>query len=248
MKYSEETVENKNFLKRFSHQQRFVKSSELLNEYKFKKNISMLDFGSGDGFFIKYLIEKKFSFDFSAYEPDPEEKQINEMKNLFSINEIKNVKIYNKLDLINEKYDVITCLETMEHFGKKDQKKLLSQMLKLLKPNGIICISVPIEVYFSGFAKMIFRKLVGQSHENTNLKNIFNTLFGLPIVTPDTVHSLNTNNDMRYINTHVGFYYFDLINLIKSMNLKIETIKFSPFPKLKYFLNSQIFFKIKLKN
>ena len=67
MEYSKETIENKNFLKRFSHQQRFVKSSELLNEYKFEKNISMLDFGSGDGFFIKYLIEKKFSFDFSAY-------------------------------------------------------------------------------------------------------------------------------------------------------------------------------------
>ena len=120
-------------------------------------------------------------------------------------------------------------------------------MLKLLKPNGVICISVPIEVYFSGFVKMIFRILVGQSHENTNFKNIVYTLFGTPILTPDNVAGLKVDN-LKYVNTHVGFYYFNLINLIKSMNFEIEEIKFSPFPKLKFFLNSQIFLKIKLKN
>ena len=247
MEYSKLTVENKNILKRFSHQRRFVEASNLIREYQFRDNISMLDFGSGDGFFIKYLIEKKFSFNFSAYDADPEEKQIAEMKNLFNSSNIKNVKIFNDYKLINHKFDIISCLETLEHFNQEDQKQLLGQMLKLLKPNGVICISVPIEVYFSGFVKMIFRILIGQSHENTNFKNIVYSLFGVPILTPDNVTSLKVDN-LKYVFTHVGFYYFNLINLIKSMDFKIEEIKFSPFPILKSFLNSQIFLTIKAKN
>ena len=247
MEYSKLTVENKNILKRFSHQRRFVEASNLIRKYQFRDNISMLDFGSGDGFFIKYLIEEKFSFNFFAYDADPEKKQIAEMKNLFNSSNIKNVKIFNDYKLIDQKFDIISCLETLEHFNQEDQKQLLGQILKLLKPDGIICISVPIEVYFSGFAKMIFRILVGQSHENTSFKNIVYTLFGKHILTPDNVASLKVDN-LKYMNTHVGFYYFDLINLIKSMNFKIEEIKFSPFPKLRFFLNSQIFLKIKPKN
>jgi len=115
-------------------------------------------------------------------------------------------------------------------------------MLKLLKPNGIICISVPMEVYFSGFVKMTLRILMGQSHENTSFKNLIYTLFGKPIINKDNAENL------KYLSTHVGFYYFNLINLIKSMNFEVEEIKFSPFPKLKFFLNSQIFLKIKKKS
>ena len=247
MKYSKLTVENKDILKRFSHKARFVECSKLLKKYKFKNNISMLDFGSGDGFFIKHLIDEEFIFDFTAYDADPEQKQIAEMKNLFNHNNIKNVEIFNDYKLIDKKFDIISCLETLEHFNQEDQKKLLRQMQKLLKPNGVICISVPIEVYLSGFLKMIYRILVGQTHENSSFKNIFYTLFGIPIFTPNNIHSLKTY-DMRYKDTHVGFYYFNLIKLIKSMNFEIEEIKYSPFPLLKSLLNSQIFLKIKSKN
>tara|TARA_Y100000590_G_scaffold461334_1_gene622678 strand:- start:1279 stop:2025 length:747 start_codon:yes stop_codon:yes gene_type:complete len=247
MQYSKLTVENKDILKRFSHKARFIESGKFLKEYKFKNNISMLDFGSGDGFFIKYLIDEKFNFDFTAYDADPEKKQIFEMKNLFQTNNIKNVKIFNDYNLIDKRFDIICCLETLEHFNHEDQRKLLSQMEKLLKPNGIICISVPIEVYLSGFLKMIYRFLIGQKHENSSFKNLIYTLFGINIFTPHTVHSLKTY-DMQYKDTHVGFYYFNLIKLIENMNFEIVKIQYSPFPLLKSLLNSQIFIKIKLKN
>ena len=54
-------------------------------------------------------------------------------------------------------------------------------MKGLLKPNGVILISVPLEVYLSGFIKIILRILMGQKHENTNLKIILKTLFGIKI-------------------------------------------------------------------
>lgn len=243
MKYSEETIGNQNFLKRFSHKSRFKESAKLLNSYKDNHNTSILDFGSGNGYFIKYLIDKKFIFDFSAYDADPEDKQITEMKKLFFDNNIENVNIYNDYNLIQKKFNIISCLETLEHFNQIDQKKLLIQMKNLLNEDGIILISVPIEVYFSGFLKMIFRFLINQSQENSSISNIFNTLFGRPINSIDNIKTLKTQ-DMQYRNTHVGFYYFNLINLIKSLNFKIEEIRYSPFPFLKSYLNSQIFLKL----
>lgn len=244
MKYSKLTIENPNLLKRFSHQSRFIEASKFLEQYRSFKEFSLLDYGSGDGYFIKFLIDRKFSFNFNAYDADPEEKQIIEMKSLFKNNNINNVNIFNEFQKINKKFNIITCLETLEHFNEKDQYKLINQMKSLLKENGRIIISVPIEVYLSGFTKMIFRFLVNQNHENTNIKNLFKTLFGLPIIENKTNTFLPTQ-DMKYRSSHVGFYYFNLINLIKTMGFKIEEIKFSPFPILKSLFNSQILLKIK---
>ena len=245
MKYSNLTIENPNFLKRFSHQSRFIEAGKLLEKYKSLEKFSLLDFGSGDGYFIKFLKEKKFFFDFNAYDADPEEKQIIEMKNLFKNNNIKDVGIYNEFKKIDKKFNFITCLETLEHFNEEDQTKILNQIKSLLKEDGRIIISVPIEVYLSGFAKMIFRFLVNQNHENTSIKNLFKTLFGIPIIENLNDKFLSTH-EMNYKSTHVGFYYFNLISLIKKMRFKIEEIKFSPFPFLSSIFNSQILLKIKI--
>ena len=147
--------------------------------------------------------------------------------------------------LINDRFDIISCLETLEHFREEDQKEHLLKMRKLLKPDGVIYISVPIEVYLSGFIKIILRVLMGQSQENTSLKNVFRTLFGLKISNPDNFSKNYLTTSEDYLNTHMGFYYFDLINIIKKMGFEIQEVKFSPFPFLKSFLNSQIFIKIK---
>ncbi len=243
MRYAEDTVDNKNIFKRFSHKRRFIEAKNLLNEYKFSRETNMLDFGSGNGFFVKYLIENEFKLNFSAY--DPVEQQISEMKDLFNSSNIKNVNIYNQYDSIIEKFDIICCLETLEHFDEVHQRKLLEQMKKLLKPGGIIIISVPIEVYLSGFIKMILRITMRQSQENTNFKNLFKTLFGMKISSPDIFKKNYLNTSQEYLNTHVGFYYFNLIKLIKRMNFKIVSTKYSPFPILKSLINSQIFIKIK---
>ena len=237
MKYSEHIVENKNFLKRFSHKRRFDESANFLNEFKNKQNTSLLDFGCGNGYFLSYLKKKKFDFDLSAY--DPVEEQILEMKELFKSENIVNINIYKDYDLIKDKFDIICCFETLEHFGYEYQKKLIKQMMDLLNPGGTICISVPLEVYLSGFLKIISRVIMGQSQENTNLKNTLKTLFGLPI-------EIKKIQENQYSNTHIGFYYFNLIKLIKTMNLKIIETKYSPIPIFKSFINSQVFLKIKL--
>jgi 2-polyprenyl-3-methyl-5-hydroxy-6-metoxy-1,4-benzoquinol methylase len=198
MSYTNLTINNKNFIKKFSHNKRFKILRQKLNRLKNKK-INFLDFGAGDGQFIKELILSNYLFNFTAYEPV--QKQVNEMKENFHSDNINNCIIYNNIQFIKKKFDIICCLETLEHFSKKDQMILLNQIKNLIKPNGTVFISVPLEVYLSGFTKNIFRILMGQKHPNTNIENLFKTLFGIKINC-----KIKTRQKLNYISSHIGFY------------------------------------------
>jgi hypothetical protein len=238
MLYSKLTINNKNFIKRFSHKRRFKIIRQKLNRIK-NKNISLLDYGAGDGQFIKELILSNYLFNFTAYEPV--QKQVNEMKDNFKKNNIKNCFIYNNINFIRRKFDIITCFETLEHFSEKDQMILLNIIKNLIYPNGTVYISVPLEVYFSGFIKIILRILMGQRHPNTSIISLIKTLFGIKIN-----RKIQIKQKLNYNSSHIGFYYFDIKRLILE-HFEISDIFYSPFPYLRGFLNSQIYFVLKLK-
>ena len=153
------------------------------------------------------------------------------MKEDFGLAKIKNVLIHDNINLIKKKFDIITCFETLEHFSIKDQVILLNQIKNLIKPNGTIYISVPLEVYLSGFVKTILRIFMNQKHSNTNILNLIKTLFGIKI----DRKTLQTNK-LNYINSHIGFYYFDLKKLILE-HFEIVNVFYSPFPFLGSFWN-----------
>ena len=93
----------------------------------------------------------------------------------------------------------------------------------------------------SGFVKTILRIFMNQKHSNTNILNLIKTLFGIKI----DRKTLQTKK-LNYINSHIGFYYFDLKKLILE-HFEIVNVFYSPFPFLGSFLNSQIYFVLKLK-
>jgi len=65
MNYSSLSVLNKNFIKRFSHKQRFILAANLIEKYKPR---TILDHGTGDGELLKHLknLEEK---DIFLFEP-----------------------------------------------------------------------------------------------------------------------------------------------------------------------------------
>ena len=70
--------------------------------------------------------------------------------------------IFNKLDLniINKfelKYDLITCLETIEHVGSI--QNALTNLRDCLSSPGLIILSMPIETGFIGLIKYIIKDL-----------------------------------------------------------------------------------------
>jgi 2-polyprenyl-3-methyl-5-hydroxy-6-metoxy-1,4-benzoquinol methylase len=64
----------------------------------------------------------------------------------------------NKVTVISDKADFITCFETLEHVGDLDSA--IKNLKELLNETGILVISVPIEVGFIGLLKYVLKRFV----------------------------------------------------------------------------------------
>lgn len=107
-------------------------SSIIKKNFKIK---SYLDFGCGVGFLLKRL-EKLTYIKTCGYE-------INQYAiNKCLINTNKS-KIYNNLDEINEKFDLISMIHVVEHINSEDLKILFKKLITKLNYNGKILISTP---------------------------------------------------------------------------------------------------------
>lgn len=84
-----------------------------------KKN-TILDYGCGNGLFVKYLNSKGYS-NVVGYDP--------------YVPEFSNKKI------LKEKYDVITVQDVIEHHN--NPQSLMGELVYLLRPGGMICIGTP---------------------------------------------------------------------------------------------------------
>lgn len=236
MFYNKQTYSNKSSLKRISHNSRYQKSVDILLDLFKSKKINLLDFGCGDGYFLSLLHNYKKKWKLSGY--DPNKKAVNEMKKLLLRKKIKVVSIFNEYKKIKKKYNVITCFETLEHFNSDMQLTLLKQMREKLSKNGTILISVPIEIYLSGFLKGLYRSFINQKNNRANFKNLFKILFNIKIQRPKT---------NKYISSHVGFDYLKLTKIIKDNNFQIFNTFYTPFAIFGPILNSQVFMILKIK-
>lgn len=132
--YSNETYLTKSILSYDKTRQYRIKrfGKERLNIIKkYKKKGSILDFGCGTGWFLEGA---KKEFDVSGVEySDTLREWLLEKFN------IKTYKDLNEID--NNKFDIITAFDVIEHVP--DPLKLLDDLKKKLKPNGIILIFTP---------------------------------------------------------------------------------------------------------
>jgi len=221
--YSQQTFQNPSFIKRFSHNKRFYISLKLIAP---KDNDHILDYGTGDGHILHLLRQLNSKSTLYGFEPI---KQVH-------LDE-KNIKIYNNINSINSTFNKICCFEVMEHLTYENQKKELHNIKSLLNDHGRVILSIPIENGLSSLFKNIIRLILRQEHSNTSLATILKSLFSITID--------RGNND--YIESHIGFYYKDLENLFEEADFTIERKLFSPFNFLNSFLNSQIFYILKVK-
>ena len=125
--YSNLTVKNSSFFKRFSHKKRFEKALKLAD---LSDENSILDFGTGDGYFLNLLRENTHAT-IVGYEPIDDmfeqlEKTISD----------KTIKIINNLNAVKEKFDVVYCLEVLEHFREEHQIKRIKEIKSKLNKNG----------------------------------------------------------------------------------------------------------------
>lgn len=231
MSYAEYTRNNKSKIKKFSHQKRFDVAIKLID---LNSKESLLDFGTGDGYLLERLFHATQNQNLYGY--DPLDFMFEELKQTITKNNLDAVTITDNLDTItNQTFDVVSCLEVLEHFSEKDQRNRLLEIKNLVQNNGRIIVSVPLETGLSSLFKNSIRFFIGQNKEHATLKNIVKSFLGLKI----------TRQEDGYIYTHIGFNHKNLEILIKNCGLKIINQKYSPFKYLYGFLNSQVYYILK---
>ena len=98
-----------------------------------------LDVGTAAGTFINCLDKEQFS-----YGADISVNQINYAKNKYQTNKHKFFLIKNNiLPFKSNTFDIVTNLQLIEHLSIKDNKKLIKEIYRVLKPNGKLIITTP---------------------------------------------------------------------------------------------------------
>lgn len=111
-----------------------VKTNNLVKNTKSNNNSKLLDIGCGTGDFI--VACNNANFNVVGVEPNKNAREITHTKLQKS-----NAQIFENLTEINTKFDVITMWHVLEHVPNLTE--YISQLKKLLQPNGTILIAVP---------------------------------------------------------------------------------------------------------
>ena len=173
----------------------FKARREILNKqikkYSTKKKMSILDFGSGSGTNI-YMLSKYGEVD--VYEKD--NKTTNFLKKKFTKNGIKIIKkCFSK-----KKYDLILAADVIEHI--KNDKKIINNLNKILKKNGLIIVTVP--AYQFLFSKKDQALKHFRRYNLNGLKKLFNSDF--------KTLKISYYNSLLFIPIAIAIIFFKLIN------------------------------------
>lgn len=211
MPYADYTYKCKKPLRRYSHQRRIAMSLSFIDRY-LPKNGSILDFGCADGYMLGQLGPLRPDCKATGFEPYPD-----------ADTPTCGVKIYHDYDRLladGGKFDIVTCFEVLEHLSYKGREAVIGNITKLLKPGGILLMSVPVEYGIAGLAKGIIRRLtIKKLAPQYTAANLFRTLFALPVP--------GWRDGDGYLD-HIGFYYRDLEPQVDAGFQRIER-KWSPF-------------------
>lgn len=158
----------KRSFKNIVHRRRLQKIFNILrtNEVSGKGN-SFLDIGCSTGY-ITNLIEEEFKFS-QGKGIDHSEENLEIARTQYGHLDFDYIDLNIAENLKSEKFDLVTCFETLEHVGNLNNA--LSKILSFPKENNsFVLISVPIETGFWGILKFLIKKIV-YGYKLTELPN-----------------------------------------------------------------------------
>ncbi|MGX9356227.1 class I SAM-dependent methyltransferase [Roseobacteraceae bacterium S113] len=224
-------------MKRFSHGSRYSKYvKDICDISAGKNNPVVLDYGTGDGYFFN-LLSEHVSEDFKLFAYEPVDEQYQQLLANVDSHAL-NVSPLNSLDGFEEKCDIILCAEVLEHFAAPNIIGILDDMAKLIKEDGTLIVSVPIETGLAGSLKNAARFLLGQMHGKLGMRKAWRSFWGLPFY----------RGPEFYLPSHYGFSHLRLEYLLLDCGWDIMRKEFTPIPALRGACNSQVFFICQLRD
>jgi len=229
-RYADLTLESGSPLKRFSHRARFAMAVDLLDP---RADDRVLDYGTCDGTFLRWLRARCPEAALAGFEPDP--NYLAEARsNLADLTGLTGLADRAE-SFAGFRPTAIACLEVLEHLRLADQERALATMRALLAPGGRVLISVPIEIGPAALFKNLARVVLGQAHPNTSLDTVSRAALGL-------TRGIARGTDEAYIQSHIGFDHRVLPPRFRAAGFHVRRRAVSPFPRLGVWCNSQLFY------
>lgn len=193
----------------------------------------ILDYGTGDGYFLKLLYLQCPSASVFGYEP--QESMRREIKG--NVGDHEEYRLVSDLSTLPPRtFNKIACLEVFEHLPPPALANAIADIKRLLAPNGKIVVSVPVEIGPSSLLKNLARLLYRQQESSFSSMTLLKSLFGLPV----------ERREQWGLYGHTGFDHRAVEDIFRLASLKIRSKSFCPFPLLRGLLNSQVFFVLSL--
>jgi 2-polyprenyl-3-methyl-5-hydroxy-6-metoxy-1,4-benzoquinol methylase len=222
----------------WSHRSRFRLARQLLEPHKGER---LLDYGCGDG---TLLAEVADLFP-DAVGADPDAAQIEDCRRRFS-GTISFATMPELGDAAHDRaYDVVTCMEVLEHCLDYDLEKAIRELYRLVAPGGTVIISVPIEIGPALLGKHVMRTLAGwrsigdyKYRERYTLAEVCRMMFATERTAISRPVHINSHGPF-YV--HKGFNWRMLRTGLRS-TFDVRETHFSPFDRFDGLLSSQAWF------
>jgi SAM-dependent methyltransferase len=226
---------------RWSHGRRFDVARRLAGR---RAGGRLLDYGCGDGTFVA-IAHGDFS-EAVGWDVDP--GQIAECQRRLGQLPGVRFEIVPKSAASNAAsgWDVVTCMEVLEHCLEAERRRVLDRLASLVRADGVVVISVPIEMGPSVAGKQLFRAIAGLrnagDYRHRERYSPFEMLLSVlgRRVRRVSFEGRSADGPYRYYG-HKGFDYRELAQEIAE-RFTIEERLFSPMPWLGPILNSQVWF------
>jgi len=227
----------------WSHGSRFRLAAQLAAEAGAGRRL--LDYGCGDGTFIG-LTHGTFA---EAVGCDIDAAQLAQCSH--RLGNLDGVSFVHISDLTGAAhvgaYDVVTCMEVLEHCVDAERVKVLDALGRLVRGSGRVIISVPIEIGPALLGKQLFRAIAAwrghgdyRHRETYSPRELLAAALGRERLVRAEYHVETPAGPMHYCG-HKGFDWRILEREIRQ-RFTVEERRFTPLPAFGGVLNSQVWF------
>jgi 2-polyprenyl-3-methyl-5-hydroxy-6-metoxy-1,4-benzoquinol methylase len=226
--YAKKQILCKSVIVSWSHRRRFDLARKLVEPYA---GLKLLDYGCGDGTFLAEVYDL-FPTMVGA---DVDLKQTLDCRERFAApSKISFVLVTDLNDQRhNAAYDVVTCMEVLEHCVENDLSQTLVTLRRLVSPSGSVILSVPIEIGPGLVLKQIIRTWAGwralgdyKYTERYNTHELWKMIFANENTAIDRP-TYSNSADGRLFHGHKGFNWRTLAKQADEY-FKVRQCRFSP--------------------
>ena len=246
--YARKQIFCKDWFVAWSHGSRFQVAYRMVEKYSGGR---FLDYGCGDGTFLA-LASHLFR---QAVGADLELQHVTECSTRFS--EIPNLSFLLTGQLAGPehegRYDVVTCMEVLEHCLPDIREKVLLDLRRLIHAGGMVIISVPVEIGPTLLAKQLLRRAAAWRNlgdykyfEKYGWREFTKMLFANQHTSIERpVYFADRELRLRPFHGHKGFNWRAL-KLQLEQFFAVEHVEFSPAGWSRGYASSQVWFLCRL--